>query len=99
MSSDPDSSAPVPPSTPPPPRPVPFTARLVRKPFVWAGVMGVLFGVPIYRSMTRRLTSSPAVLGGLPAFTLTDQAGKPFGSRELAGEGLVPDFLLTSCPR
>ena len=76
---------------------LPITARLVQKPLVWAAVMGVLFGVPIYRSMTRRLTASPAVLGGLPAFTLTDQTGKPFGSRELAGKIWVADFIFTSC--
>jgi protein SCO1/2 len=95
MSDDSDPAAPTP--TPPQPRPVPFTARLVQKPLVWAALMGVLFGVPIYRSMTRRLTSSPAVLGGLPAFTLTDQSGKPFGSRELAGKVWVADFIFTSC--
>jgi len=59
--------------------------------------MSVLFGVPIYRSMTRRLTASPAVLGGLPAFTLTDQRGQPFGSRELAGKVWVADFIFTAC--
>jgi len=75
----------------------PITARLVSNPFVWVVLIGVLFGVPIYRSMTRRLTSSPAVLGGLPAFTLTDQRGQPFGSRELAGKVWVADFIFTSC--
>jgi protein SCO1 len=79
-----------------PPRP-PFTARLVSNPFVWTALIGLLFGVPIYRSMTRRLSSSPAVLGGLPAFTLTDQRGQPFGSRELAGKIWVADFIFTSC--
>jgi len=83
--------------TAPVPRPPPITARLVQNPFVWAAVMGVLFGVPIYRSMTRRLTSSPAVLGGLPAFTLTDQSGRPFGSRELRGKVWVADFSFTAC--
>ena len=51
---------------------VPFTARLIQKPLVWAVVMGALFGIPVYRSMTRRLTASPPILGGLPAFTLTE---------------------------
>jgi protein SCO1/2 len=78
-------------------RPLPITARLIQKPWVWAMVMGLLFGVPIYRSMTRRLTASPMVLGGLPAFTLTDQRGQPFGSRELAGKVWVADFIFTSC--
>jgi protein SCO1/2 len=82
---------------PVPERRLPITARLIQNPFVWAAVMGVLFGVPIYRSMTRRLTASPAVLGGLPAFTLTDQRGQPFGSRELAGKIWVADFIFTSC--
>jgi len=76
---------------------LPITARLIQKPWVWAVVMGVLFGVPIYRSMTRRLTASPVVLGVLPSFTLTDQRGQPFGSRELAGKIWVVDFIFTSC--
>jgi protein SCO1/2 len=80
-----------------PARPLPITARLIQNPFVWAALMGVLFGVPIYRSMTRRLTTAPAVLGGLPAFTLTDQRGQPFGSRELAGKVWVADFIFTAC--
>ena len=78
------------------PRP-PITARLVQQPLVWAIVMGVLFGVPIYRSMTRRLSASPTVLGGLPAFRLTDQLGQPFGSRELTGKIWVADFIFTAC--
>jgi len=81
----------------PSPRPLPFTARLVQNPMVWAVVMGILFGVPVYRSMTRRLTASPPILGGLPAFTLTDQRGQPFGSRELAGKVWVADFIFTAC--
>lgn len=76
---------------------LPITARLIQKPWVWAVVMGVLFGVPIYRSMTRRLTASPVVLGTLPSFALTDQRGQPFGSRELAGRIWVADFIFTSC--
>ena len=47
--------------------------------------------------MTRRLTASPVVLGVLPSFTLTDQRGQPFGSRELAGKIWVADFIFTSC--
>ena len=53
--------------------------------------------MPIFRSVTRRLGASPAVLGTLPAFTLTDQRGQPFGTRELAGRVWVADFIFTSC--
>jgi protein SCO1 len=85
------------PSSSPSDRRLPFTARLIQNPMIWALVMGILFGVPVYRSMTRRLTASPPILGGLPAFTLTDQRGQPFGSRELAGKVWVADFIFTAC--
>ena len=78
------------------PRPS-FVARLVGKPFVWAALLGVLFGVPIFRSMTRRLGASPVVLGTLPAFTLTDQRGQPFGTRDVAGKVWVANFIFTAC--
>jgi protein SCO1/2 len=72
-------------------------ARLVGRPWFWIVAVGVLFGVPVARSVTRRLTPEPPVLGTLPAFTLTDQAGRPFGTRELAGKVWVADFIFTSC--
>jgi protein SCO1/2 len=74
-----------------------WTARLVGKPLFWAALVGVLFGVPVVRSMTRHLQAAPPVLGTLPAFTLTDQRGQPFGTRELAGKIWVADFVFTSC--
>src|SRR5687768_16527528 len=86
--------------TEPPPRAAPrpsLAARLVAKPFVWAALLGVLFGVPIFRSMTRRLGASPVVLGTLPAFTLTDQRGQPFGTREVTGKVWVANFIFTAC--
>jgi protein SCO1/2 len=91
------NGAPSPSPSSPSSRRVPFTARLIQHPLVWAVVMGILFGVPVYRSMTRRLTASPPILGGLPAFTLTDQRGQAFGSRELAGKVWVADFIFTAC--
>ena len=80
-----------------PARRPPLTARLVGHPLFWAALVGVLFGLPIVRSVTRRLGAAPAVLGTLPAFTLTDQRGQPFGTRELAGRVWVADFIFTSC--
>lgn len=72
-------------------------ARLAGRPIVWLMALGVLFAVPIVRSVTRRLTTAPAILGTLPAFTLTDQRGQPFGTRELAGKVWVADFIFTAC--
>jgi protein SCO1/2 len=71
--------------------------RLVGSPLLWAALAGALFGMPIFRSMTRRLGASPVVLGAVPAFTLTDQRGQAFGTRELAGHVWVADFIFTSC--
>src|SRR3954465_2996075 len=79
------------------PRPSRAAARLAGNPLIWAALLVLLFGVPIFRSITRRLGASPAVLGTLPAFTLTDQRGQPFGTRELAGRVWVADFIFTSC--
>lgn len=74
-----------------------IVARLVGAPLFWVAAVGLLFGVPIARSVTRKLAAAPAVLGRLPAFTLTDQTGRPFGTRELEGKVWVADFIFTSC--
>ena len=75
----------------------PWTARLVAQPLFWAAAVGLLFGLPLLRSMTRRLDAAPAILGTLPPFALTDQRGQPFGTRELRGKVWVADFMFTSC--
>ncbi|MFL5308781.1 MAG: SCO family protein [Polyangia bacterium] len=75
----------------------PASARLAGRPVVWMAALGLLFAIPIFRSVTRRLTAAPAVLGTLPAFALTDQRGQPFGTRELAGKVWVADFIFTAC--
>jgi protein SCO1/2 len=75
----------------------PAAARAAGNPFVWAALLGLLFGLPIFRSVTRRLGAAPALLGRVPAFSLTDQRGQPFGTRELAGKVWVADFIFTAC--
>jgi protein SCO1/2 len=85
-------------SSPSPPAPRHgLVARLVGSPLVWLLVCGALFGLPILRSVRRQLGAAPVVLGALPTFTLTDQAGRPFGTRELAGKVWVSDFIFTAC--
>lgn len=71
--------------------------RLVSSPLFWVATVGVLFGLPMMRSITRRISAAPAILGTLPAFAFTDQTGRPFGTRELAGKVWVADFIFTSC--
>jgi protein SCO1/2 len=84
------------PSTPPPARRG-LVARLVGSPVLWALACGLLFGVPILRSVRRQLGASPVVLGTLPAFALTDQASRAYGTRELEGKVWVADFICTAC--
>jgi protein SCO1/2 len=72
-------------------------AWLVGNPLFWLLVVGGLFAAPIARSVGRRLTAAPAVLGTLPTFTLTDQGGRSFGTRELQGKVWVADFIFTAC--
>jgi protein SCO1 len=83
-------------SPPPPPRRA-LPARLVASPLFWALGLGLLFGVPIVRSVRRQIGAAPAVLATLPAFSLTDQAGRTFGTRELTGKVWVADFVFTAC--
>jgi protein SCO1/2 len=85
-----------------PPAPAPrarrgLVARAVGAPLFWALACGLLFGLPLVRSVRRQLGASPVVLGTLPAFTLTDQTGRSFGTRELAGKVWVSDFIFTAC--
>jgi cytochrome oxidase Cu insertion factor (SCO1/SenC/PrrC family) len=84
-------------SPPSPPVRPGLVSRLVARPLFWALACGLLFGVPIARSVRRQLGAAPVVLGTLPAFALTDQTGHPFGTRELAGKVWVSDFIFTAC--
>jgi protein SCO1 len=82
-------------STSPPRRGL--AARLAGSPIFWVVACGVLFGLPLVRSVRRQLGAAPAVLGALPSFALTDQTGHAFGTRELEGKVWVADFIFTAC--
>ncbi|HVZ74657.1 MAG TPA: SCO family protein [Polyangia bacterium] len=81
----------------PPARPRGFAARALGQPLLWLVAVGLLFGLPIARSVRRRLAAAPAILGTVPAFALTDQTSRPFGTRDLAGKVWVADFVFTAC--
>jgi protein SCO1 len=70
---------------------------VLARPLFWVVALAVLFGVPVARSVLRRLPPPPPVLGTVPAFTMTDQRGLPFGTRELAGKVWIANFIFTSC--
>jgi protein SCO1 len=75
-------------------------AALVASPVFWVLVLGVIFVVPIGRSiaLARDLPKPPAMRLPLPEFELTDQRGDRFGLSNLRGKIWVANFIFTSCP-
>jgi protein SCO1/2 len=57
----------------------------VGRPLAWAALVAVLAGWPVLRSVRTAIPPPPPVLGVVPRFDLADQAGRPFGSPDLAG--------------
>jgi cytochrome oxidase Cu insertion factor (SCO1/SenC/PrrC family) len=62
-------------------------------------VFGVtLLSVPVVATLVARAHHGALPhLGEVPAFTLTDQAGRPLATRDLDGKVWVADFIFTSC--
>jgi protein SCO1/2 len=75
-------------------------ARLVGSPWFWVAFFSVVFGYHLSRAMLfgDPPARAPEVLYPLPAFTLTDQFGKPFGSKDLEGKVWIANFVFTHCP-
>ena len=72
--------------------------RVISRPLFWVVALAILFVLPLGRTFFRRLPPAPPVLSTLPAFSMTDQTGQPFGTRDLAGKVWVADFIFTACP-
>jgi protein SCO1/2 len=70
----------------------------VGRPLVWLVVIALVAVWPVVWTLRTRLPPSPPVLGSLPAFALTDQHGRQFGSEDLAGRVWVASFIFTRCP-
>lgn len=73
-------------------------ARLVTKPWFWVAFVLLSFIVPIGRALGRPPPVPPKLRIPLPAFSLIDQRGQPFGLADLRGKIWVADFVFTSCP-
>jgi protein SCO1/2 len=70
---------------------------LWRNPYVVAFVVGCIT-VTLLRPLLRHEPPPPPVLSQLPAFSLVDPNGKPFGSEQLAGQVWIASFFFTHCP-
>lgn len=69
---------------------------IVRNPYVWGFVIGIVTLTAI-RPLLRHVPAPPPVIGQVPAYTLVDDAGKPYGSQDLQGQVYVVSFFFTSC--
>jgi protein SCO1/2 len=64
----------------------------------WGLIVAIGLAVPIANRVLRPAPAPLPVLSTLPAFSLQDQDGRPFGSAELRGHVWVASFIFTRCP-
>jgi protein SCO1 len=74
-----------------------IAARLAGTPLFWLLLLGIIFVVPLGRTLARDVPQGPSMRVPLPEFQLTDQRGEPFGLAKLRGKVWVADFIFTSC--
>lgn len=72
--------------------------RLVLNKWFWLSFIIISFTYPIYRSVNRILPPAAPILFQLPNYELTNQFGKPFGSKDLSGKIYLANFIFTRCP-
>jgi protein SCO1/2 len=72
-------------------------SRLVARPRFWLALLAIPAAWPIIWSLKTPVPPKLPVLASIPAFRLTDQAGRPFGTSELEGKAWVASFIFTRC--
>lgn len=72
--------------------------KLAGNPGLWLALVALGLTVPILTRVLRPAPPALPVLGTLPAFALTDQEGRAFGSADLGGQVWVAGFIFTRCP-
>jgi protein SCO1/2 len=70
-----------------------FVAGLVGRPAFWIVFLGLAFGLPVVRSMTRELPKVPEPVGQVSPFTLVDQEGRVISDTNLRGQVWVGGFV------
>jgi protein SCO1/2 len=73
-------------------------AALTGRPLFWIVTVAAIAAWPLVWSLRTPVPPVPPVLGVIPSFALTDEAGRPFGSAQLAGRAWVASFVFTRCP-
>lgn len=76
-----------------------WIAQLTGSAWFWIVVVVLVAGLSIGRALFRRLPPMLPALGEVPAFSLVDQTGAPFGSRDLLGRTWVAAAVSPSDPK
>jgi protein SCO1/2 len=63
----------------------------------WLVFAALALAVPVAPLLLSQRAPDLPELGQLPAFSLVDQDGKPFGAQEVRGKVWVADFIFTNC--
>jgi cytochrome oxidase Cu insertion factor (SCO1/SenC/PrrC family) len=69
---------------------------LLRSPFVWAFLLGIVI-LTLIRPCLRRVPAAPPVTGRLPGFAFVDFQGRRFGPERLAGAVWIIHFFYRGC--
>jgi protein SCO1 len=76
----------------------PIGVRVFGNAWTWVLIMVSVAGFNIVRAVRKDIPEPLQVLGTVPEFSLTNQLGEPFGSRELEGKAWIANFIFTRCP-
>jgi protein SCO1/2 len=80
------------------PSPTGLRAAITRRPLAAALWISLVLAIPLVAFLRQRPPPPPLpVLVTLPAWQLTDQSGRRFGSEQLRGRAYVANFMFTSC--
>jgi len=74
----------------------PTRPRLLRNPFFWGAIAGIIL-VPAIRPLTRHVPAPPPVDGTMPAFALRDQHDRPLRSSDLIDHVYLASFVSARC--
>ncbi len=72
-------------------------SRLVARPLFWIALVAAIGAWPVIWSLRTPLPPPMPVLATLPRFELTDQDGRPFGTKDLEGRVWLASFIFTRC--
>lgn len=72
--------------------------KLIRRKSFWLLFWILSFSYPVYKTLNRTLPPPLPVYYQVPEFTLTNEFGQPFGTKDLMGKFYIANFMFTSCP-